>query len=121
MSQEQPSTTAAGISASPWFWAMLFCAVGVVVLLVGSGQYSKRQHRLEMQYRARREVERRQVEGTAGLDSDAGTPPPSAEELVIPLWPLIALFASLFAVSGFMLWRLKRMATARDPENLPVP
>jgi hypothetical protein len=119
MSQEQPSATATGISASPWFWAMLFCAAGTLVLAVASPQYAKRQHRLEMQYHARREIERRQLEGTAQLDPDVA--PPSAEELVIPLWPLIAFFAGLCAFSAFMLWRLKRVTAARDPEKLPAP
>jgi hypothetical protein len=117
MADEHPLPSNREITSSPWFWAMLFCAAGALVLAVASPQYAKRQHRLEMQYHARREIERRQVEGTAQLDPDVA--PPSAEELVIPLWPLIALFASLFAFSAFMLWRLKRETAALDSEKMP--
>jgi len=119
MADEERSPSNREITSSPWFWAMLFCAAGALVLAVASPQYAKRQHRLEMQYRARREIERRQVEGTAQLEPDAAPPP--AEELVIPLWPLIALFAGLFAFSGVMLWRLKRMTAARDSGKLSTP
>ena len=81
----------AAVADSPWFWVMIFCAAGVVFLLVISPQYGKRQRRLEMQYYARQEIERRQVEGTPAVrpqGAEGSAPPPAAGELIIPLWPI---------------------------------
>lgn len=100
-----------GIADSPWFWAMLFSAAGVVCLLVVLPQYTKRQRRLEMQYYARQEIERRQVEGTNAArppGQEGSAPPPAAGELIISLWPLLVLFSLLLIVSSAMLWRNKR-------------
>lgn len=90
---------------------MLFCAAGAGILLVMTPRYSKRQTRLEMQYYARQEIARRQVEGAdaaspPGEEGDA--PPPVVGELLIPLWPLWALLAIAFVVSALMLRRSRR-------------
>jgi hypothetical protein len=90
---------------------MLFCAAGTVFLLAAWPQYAKRQRRLEMQYHARQEIARRQVEGTAPArepGEEGSAPPPVAGELIISLWPLVALFAALFAISAALLWRNRR-------------
>jgi hypothetical protein len=71
-------------------------------------QYAKRQRRLEMQYYARREIERRQVEGAPKAQppgEEGAAAPPAPGELIISLSPLVALFAVLLAVSSAMLWR----------------
>ncbi len=93
---------------SHWFWLMAFCAIGALALLVISPRYAARQRRLEMQFQARREIERRQVEGTSGpreRGDEGEAPPPAAGELIISLWPLVALFVVLGAVSAVMWWR----------------
>ncbi len=104
-----------GIADSPWFWAMLFSAAGVVCLLVILPQYAKRQRRLEMQYYARQEIERRQVEGSNAArpqGQEGAAPPPAAGELIIPLWPLLVLFSGMMIVSSAMLWRSKHAPRA---------
>jgi hypothetical protein len=106
------------IADSPWFWVMLFSAAGVVCLLVILPQYAKRQRRLEMQYCARQEIERRQVEGTAAArphGQEGSAPPPAAGELIIPLWPLLVLFSLMLLVSSAMLWRSNRGRRAAGP------
>ncbi len=61
----QQQIRAAGVEPSrPWFWVMIFSAAGVLFLLAFSAKYAARQRRLEMQYYARQEITRRQVEGT---------------------------------------------------------
>jgi hypothetical protein len=111
------------LSDSPWFWAAVFCATAVAFLLVIWPQYAKRQRRLEMQYYARREIERRQVEGTPQArppGEEGAEAPPAVGELIIPLWPLVVLFAILLTVSSAMLWR-QRSAPALSPPARGAP
>jgi hypothetical protein len=99
------------LSDSPWFWAMLFGAAGAAILLLAAPQYAKRQRRLEMQYYARQEIERRQVEGQAVArdpGQEGSAPPPEPGQLVIGLWPLVVLSTTLCAISAAMLWRSRR-------------
>jgi hypothetical protein len=99
------------ITDSPWFWAMAFCAASLVFLLVISPRYAARQRRLEMQYQAHQERYRRQVEGepaAQGEGQEGTAAPPAPGELIIPLWPLLGLFAVLLAFTGAMLRRERR-------------
>jgi hypothetical protein len=96
------------IADSPWFWVMLFCAAGVIFLLIMSTKYASRQRRLEMQYYARQEIARRQVEGTAAAreaGQEGSQPPPETGELLIPLGPLVTLFAVFVVISAVLFWR----------------
>jgi len=106
-----PSPRKTPITDSPWFWAMLFCAAGMMFLLAIWPQYAARQRRLEMQYLAREEIVRRQATGerAAREPGDEGeAPPPAVGELMIPIWPLGLLLAALFAVSAMLLWKSRR-------------
>jgi len=99
---------------------MLFCAAGAGILLLMTPRYSKRQTRLEMQYYARQEIARRQVEGVdaaspPGEEGDA--PPPIGDELLIPLWPLWSLLAIAFVVSALMLRRSRRRVLAQGASS----
>lgn len=99
------------ITDSPWFWAVAFSAAGLVFLLVISPRYAARQRRLEMQYQAHQERYRRQVEGepAAQVEGQEGTAaPPAPDMLIIPLWPLVGLFAALLAFTIAMLRRERR-------------
>jgi hypothetical protein len=85
-------------------------------------QYRPRQRRLEMQYRAREEILRRQAEGEpaareAGQEGDA--PPPTTAELIIPLWPLMVACVFVLLLSTGMLWRARRSppAAAQNPSG----
>lgn len=103
------------ITDSPWFWMMLFCGGGAVLLAGFSSKYAQRQGRLEMQYQARQETLRRHVEGERPVrepGQEGSAPPPEPGELLIPLRPLLALFGVLFAVAGAILWRAHRAAVA---------
>jgi len=98
------------LTDSPWFWLLLFSAAGIACLLIIAPQYRPRQRRLEMQYRAREEIIRRQAAGeptarTTGNEGDA--PPPTTSELIIPLWPLVLACTLLMLLSSAMLWRVR--------------
>ena len=105
------SNSPTAVTDSPWFWVMLFCAAGAAILLVMTPRYSKRQTRLEMQYYARQEIARRQVEGVDAASppgKEGEAPPPAGDELLIPLWPLWSLLTIAFVVSALMLRRTRR-------------
>ena len=105
------SNSPAAVTDSPWFWVMLFCAAGAGILLLMTPRYSKRQTRLEMQYYARQEIARRQVEGVDAASppgEEGEAPPPAGDELLIPLWPLLSLLTIAFVVSALMLRRTRR-------------
>ena len=46
---DSPTPVQRPITDSPWFWALLFSAAGLVCVLVIMPQYEQRQRRLEMQ------------------------------------------------------------------------
>jgi hypothetical protein len=108
------------ITDSPWFWMMLFCGGGLVLLLALSPKYAKRQGRLEMQYHARQETLRRHVEGESAVrpaGQEGSVRPPAPGELIIPLAPLLVLFAALCAISAGLLWRARRSLAAAATSN----
>lgn len=94
-----PPSSKPPITDSPWFWVLLFSVVGLLAVAAISGQYSKRQARLERQYQARERV----AEGTVG-DTDQreyATP----ERTLIPLWPLAVVLVGVAIASAVMLGR----------------
>ena len=111
MSESLPSSRVErpGWSESPWFWVMIFSAAAALFLLGFSTKYAARQRRLEMQYYARQEITRRQVEGTpTPADGPGEVAPPAPGELIIPIWPLVTLLALSSAVSAVLAWRSTR-------------
>ena len=119
-----PSPSKTPITDSPWFWVAVFCAAGMMFLLVIGPQYAARQRRLEMQYLAHQEIVRRQAEGdsaarAAGQEGDA--PPPAVGELIIPLWPLLLPLTALFVVSAVISWRRRRRANRADQAGRGEP
>ena len=96
------------ITDSPWFWVLLFSLIGIAAVVTISGQYGKRQARLERQYQAREPL----------MDETGGHPSPreysSAEDTLIAIWPLAVVLAGIAAVAAFMLAREQR---GRRPVN----
>ncbi len=115
-SPRQSRQALSALTDSPWFWVLLFSAAGIVFLLAFSPKYAERQRRLEMQYYARQEIARRQVEGTDEArqpGQEGAAPPPAAGELIIPLWPLLLVFGAMFAFSAARLWQGARLGAGR--------
>jgi hypothetical protein len=110
------------LTDSPWFWAMIFSAMGVVLLLAIWPKYAKRQGRLELQYQAQQEIARRHVEGASAMrepGEEGSAAPPGPSELIIPLGPLVLLFAVLFAITAGMLYRARRATAGSTTEASP--
>jgi hypothetical protein len=98
------------ITDSPWFWLLLFSLMGIGALAAVSGKYGRRQAGMERQYQARERV------GTAGPEGAAETSPrpyATAEDTLIPLWPLgVALgAAAILATAMLVRGRLRDVRT----------
>jgi hypothetical protein len=102
------------ITDSPWFWLLAFSGVALIALVTISGQYGKRQARLERQYQARERI----AEGAVG---DGATSDPARREYaspdntLVPLWPLAI---PLVGVAGFAAVMLRRQVR-RQRDQLP--
>lgn len=102
------------VTDSPWFWLLAFTGVALLALVTISGQYGKRQARLERQYQARERV----ADGAVG---DGATSDPerreyaSPENTLVPLWPLAI---PLVGVAGFAAVMLRRQVR-RQRDQLP--
>ena len=96
MSEQTP------ITDSPWFWVLLFSVVGLMALAAISGQYGKRQARLERQYQARERVAENAVDDPAQREFS------TADNTLIRLMPLAAVLGAVAAVAAVMLFRERR-------------
>ena len=92
------------ITDSPWFWLLLFSAVGLLALGAISGQYGKRQARLERQYQARERIQNDEIGEEAAADP-ARRDYSSPEKTLVPIWPLAVLLGGVIVFSAVMLRR----------------
>jgi hypothetical protein len=102
------------ITDSPWFWVLMFSLMGILALATISGQYGKRQARLERQYQARERV------ATAGPEGAAHTSPrpyATADDTLIPLWPMAVVLGGVAVLATGMLVR-GRLRGGRPPGSL---
>src|SRR4051794_24525355 len=109
MSSNPTSRAKEPITDSPWFWFSLFTAVGLAALLATGGRLGKRQANIENKYQARAAVAsgQVQVDTEASGEKKALKAPhySTADEHVIPLWPLEIIVGLIFAGSLTMLLR----------------
>jgi hypothetical protein len=84
------------ITDSPWFWVLIFSLMGILALAAISGKYGKRQAGIERQYQAR---ERVATAGPEGAAQTAPRPYATADDTLIPLWPLVVVLG-LIAISA---------------------
>ena len=102
------------ITDSPWFWVLLFSVVGLMALAAISGQYGKRQARLERQYQARERIRDDAVGDPARRDYS------SAENTLIPIWPLAVPLGGVIVLAAVMLGRERRSRDERVPPVAPT-
>ncbi len=99
----------APITDSPWYWVLVFSLMGLIALGAISGQYGKRQARLERQYQARERI-RDDAVGDSERREYA-----SSDDTLVPLWPLAIPLLSAAAFAAVMLRRELR----RQRDELP--
>src|SRR5205085_455573 len=109
------------------FWLALFCAAGLVALLTIGPKYARRQEIIEHKYRAGQEPGGRRASPTGDAPAhrrtsaeqpgsvrderpaDRAPAEQSDRELLIPLWPLVALLALLLAAAlGALVWSRRK-------------
>jgi len=106
------------VTDSPWFWVLMFSGMALAALLAIGPKYGGRQARLERQYQARERIaERRDANNeTARVrtsDQAERRDFASAEETLVPLWPLALLLSVVVILS------VGGVAPARTkPDNL---
>src|SRR5262245_45527972 len=102
------------ITDSPWFWVALFSLIGLIGLVAISGQYGKRQSRLERQYQARERISTDTV-GDVSLREYS-----TAENTLIPLWPLgVLLFVALTIACAMLRREARRLPVSAGTEGGP--
>jgi hypothetical protein len=111
------------ITDSPWFWVLMFSLMGMGALAAISGKYGKRQAGIERQYQARERVAEAGPEGAA---QTAPRPYSTADDTLIPLWPLAVVLGAIAVSATAMLVRgklqLDRSETAESsPEEALGP
>jgi hypothetical protein len=97
------------LTDSPWFWVMVFSAMALAALLAIGPKYGGRQARLERQYQARQRIAAERAASSADAAPNDQQAPhrefASAEETLIPLWPLAALLSGMVTLAAIMLIR----------------
>ena len=96
----------APLTDSPWFWAYLFGAAGMVALFLASPRYVDRQPQIERQYLAR------QNGGQAITGAEGPVEPSTSSNMIITLRPLYVTCAALLTFAWVGLWyqRFRRNA-----------
>lgn len=92
------------ITDSPWFWVLAFSVVALFAVGAISGQYGKRQSRLERQYQARERVADGAVGDNATADSQRREYA-SPDNTLVPLWPLAIMLVGVIGFAAMMLHR----------------
>ena len=86
------------LTDSPWFWAYLFGAAGLVALFLAGPRYIDRQPQIERQFLAR------QHGGQAVAGANGPVAPSTSDRMIISLRPLYAACTIVFVVAWLGLW-----------------
>jgi hypothetical protein len=100
------------LTDSPWFWVLVFAGMALAALLAIGPKYGGRQARLERQYQARERIAAR---STDEPQHDYA----SADNTLIPLWPLALVLSVLVIFAVIMLIRGRRGAGLTQHESPP--
>ena len=84
---------------SPWFWVSLFAVAALIGLAAISSKYAKRQAQIEREFQGRQ----RAAQNVQGQSPNV--PLSTADETMIPLWPLVLGLAALIPIAWFILYR----------------
>ena len=112
------------VTDSPWFWVLMFSGMALAALLAIGPKYGGRQARLERQYQARERIAARRVannQTAAERTSDQAERRDlaSAENTLVPLWPLALVLSGIGVFAAIMLIRGRGRPGSPIDENLP--
>jgi hypothetical protein len=118
------------VTDSAWFWVLVYSSVPLLGLALLSQKYGERQSRLERQYQghlvaAEKKIQKLAAGGTApaAAEQSAGSQSSapsysSSDETIIPLTPLVLIFAAITFFAAVMLsreqLRLRREAASQS-------
>jgi hypothetical protein len=102
------------VTDSPWFWAFVFCTMGMLGVWAISGKYDDRQKRVEARYEARQRIAASSQSGIAPADDSASPQAGYSSERQVPLHFLAAGLATVSVVSLVMLCRAGRGIAGKD-------
>lgn len=94
------------ITESPWYWAYLFAAVGLGLLLLFSGRLMRRQAQIEQKYQRRQRV----VRLPNGPEASGRQPLSTADRTQISLTPVYVALGFVLSAAGIALWLRRRSA-----------
>ena len=99
------------LTDSPWFWVLVFSLMALGALVAMGPKYSRRQTAIERNYQARERIaERIGTNGGANKSRESDAPVErrelaTAENRLIPLWPLAVILIVVAVFSAIMLYR----------------
>jgi hypothetical protein len=103
------------LTDSPWFWVLVFSGMALVALLAMGPKYGGRQSRIEQKYQARERILEQRA--TPNREGSTEVSPErmeeqgerrgfaTAENTLIPLWPLAVILSLLMVIAVVMLFR----------------
>jgi hypothetical protein len=107
------------LTDSPWFWAFMFSAIGLLGVWAISGKYDDRQKRVEARYEARERIDANRQGAGAAADDSASLQAGYSSERRVPLHFLAGGLLIVSVVSIVMLSRAGRCTTtAERTENI---
>ena len=101
------------LTDSAWFWVYIFATAALIGLALASPKYHSRQAQLERQFLAR------QAGGQTIKGADGRTiAPPTRDNLIMRLGPLVVICAALLVVAWSRLWWTRFVPT--DASEAPL-
>ncbi len=114
------------VTDSAWFWALLFSVFGLILLFVFSPKYHDLQSMRERRYQARDRIAAEQSggnnlpQGDRINEGEERRDFASAEQTLIPLWPLAVVLSGVVIVAAIMLYRGRHRAASLADESPPA-
>jgi hypothetical protein len=112
------------VTDSPWFWVLIFSGMALAALLAIGPKYGGRQARLERQYQARERIAAERASGNNEVEAARISHQAerrgfaSADDTLIPLWPLVVVLSVVIVVAATMLIRGRPGSLSRKRPGL---
>ena len=97
------------LTDSPWFWVLMFSGMALAAVVAIGPKYGGRQARLERQYQVRERMAVERPDGNTQVQVDRINNEAerrdlaSAENTLVPLWPLVLVLSIVVLFAAIML------------------